>query len=136
MIKLIPIIIFPLSFFIIFLGVKNLTGNFPFNKENIDHNNKEEIVKPDQDSEKIEEKTVAELEKNLINNEQQSIDVDKNFKSTDEKEKKIIKGENVNESFFKIGLPSKDLLTSFTSKIGLSFLNLRILKPFFILNLY
>ena len=87
MIKLIPIIIFPLSFFLIFLGVKNLTGNFPFNKENVDQNNKEEIVKLNQDSEKI----VAESEKKLINNEQQSINVDENFQPTDEKEKKIIK---------------------------------------------
>ena len=40
------------------------------------------------------------------------------------------------ESFFSIGLPSKDLLTSLTSKIGLSFLNFNILNPFFILRLY
>ena len=40
------------------------------------------------------------------------------------------------ESFFKIGLPPKDLLTSLTSKIGLSFLNFKILKPFFILDLH
>ena len=103
MIKLIPIIIFPLSFFLIFLGVKNLTGNFPFNKENIDHNNKEEIVKLNQDSEKI----VAESEKKLINNEQQSINVDENFQPTDEKEKKIIKVENVNESLEKTKLQVK-----------------------------
>ena len=45
-------------------------------------------------------------------------------------------GKTFNESFFNIGLPSKDLLTSFTSKIGLSFLNFKILNPFFILNLY
>jgi len=102
-IKLIPIIIFPLSFFLIFLGVKNLTGNFPFNKENIDHNNKEEIVKLNQDSEKI----VAESEKKLINNEQQSINVDENFQPTDEKEKKIIKVENVNESLEKTKLQVK-----------------------------
>ena len=36
------------------------------------------------------------------------------------------------ESFFRIGLPSKDLLKSFTSNMGLSFLNFKILKPFFI----
>ena len=41
-------------------------------------------------------------------------------------------GKTLSESFFKIGLPSKDLLISFTSKIGLSFLNFNILKPFFI----
>ena len=103
MIKLIPIIIFPLSFFLIFLGVKNLTGNFPFNKENVDQNNKEEIVKLNQDSEKI----VAESEKKLINNEQQSINVDENFQPTDEKEKKIIKVENVNESLEKTKLQVK-----------------------------
>ena len=103
MIKLIPIIIFPLSFFLIFLGVKNLTGNFPFNKENIDHNNKEEIVKLNQDSEKI----VAESEKKLINNEQQSINVDENFRPTDDKEKKIIKEENINESLEKTELQVK-----------------------------
>ena len=103
MIKLIPIIIFPLSFFLIFLGVKNLTGNFPFNKENIDHNNKEEIVKLNQDSEKI----VAESEKKLINNEQQSINVDKNFRPTDEEEKKIIKEENINEILEKTELQVK-----------------------------
>ena len=41
------------------------------------------------------------------------------------------------EIFFKIGLPSKDLLISFNSKIGLFFLNFIILKPFFIfLNLF
>ena len=107
MIKLIPIIIFPLSFFLIFLGVKNLTGNFPFNKENIEQNNKEEIVRPNQDSEKIEEKIVAELEKNAINNEPQSINADKNFQPTDEKEKKIIKVENFDESFEKTKLQVK-----------------------------
>ena len=101
MIKLIPIIIFPLSFFLIFLGVKNLTDNFSFNYENIDQNNKEKIVKFNQDSEKTEAKIEAELEENLINNEQQSINVDGSFQSTDEKEKKIIKGENVNEGFEK-----------------------------------
>ena len=101
MIKLIPIIIFPLSFFLIFLGVKNLTDNFSFNYENIDQNNKEKIVKSNQDSEKTEAKIEAELEENLINNEQQSINVDGSFQSTDEKEKKIIKGENVNEGFEK-----------------------------------
>ena len=116
MIKLIPIIIFPLSFFLIFLGVKNLTGNFPFNKENIEQNNKEEIVRPNQDSEKIEEKIVAELEKNAINNEPQSINADKNFQPTDEKEKKIIKVENVDESFEKTKLQVKPEKKKSTSK--------------------
>ena len=45
-------------------------------------------------------------------------------------------GWTLSESFFSIGLPSKDLLTSLTSKIGLSFLNFNILNPFFILRLY
>ena len=103
MLKLIPLVIFPLSFFLIFLGVKNLTGNFPFNKENIDHNNKEEIVKLNQHSEKI----VAEPEKKLINNEQQSINVDENFRPTDEKEKRIIKEENINEILEKTELQVK-----------------------------
>ena len=41
-------------------------------------------------------------------------------------------GKTFRESFFNTGLPSNDLLKSFTSKIGLSFLNFKILKPFFI----
>ena len=41
-------------------------------------------------------------------------------------------GKTFKESFFKIGLPSYDLHTSLTSKMGLSFLNFNILKPFFI----
>ncbi len=41
-------------------------------------------------------------------------------------------GKTFIEIFFNIDLPLKDLLTSFTSKIGLSFLNLSILKLFFI----
>ena len=45
-------------------------------------------------------------------------------------------GKILRESFFKIGLPSKDLFISLTSNIGLSFLNFKILKPFLILNLY
>ena len=44
-------------------------------------------------------------------------------------------GYTFNEIFFKIDLPSKDLLISFTSKIGLSFLNFNILK-FFHYSLY
>ena len=35
----------------------------------------------------------------------------------------ISPGKTLSDNFFKIGLPSKVLLTSFTSKIGLSFLN-------------
>ena len=45
-------------------------------------------------------------------------------------------GKTLSESFFNIGLPSKDLLISFTSNMGLSFLNFKILKPFLILNLH
>ena len=107
MIKLIPLIIFPLSFFLIFLGVKNLTVNFPSYKENIDQNNKEETVKPNRDSEKIEKKIAVELEKNLINNEQLSINVDENLQRTDEKERKIIEVENAKEGFEKTKLQVK-----------------------------
>ena len=56
MIKLIPLIIFPLSFFLIFLGVKNLTGNFPSDNEKITHNDKEEMIKYNQNSEDVEKK--------------------------------------------------------------------------------
>tara|TARA_A100001011_G_scaffold399987_1_gene511528 strand:+ start:4554 stop:5183 length:630 start_codon:yes stop_codon:yes gene_type:complete len=100
-IKLIPLIIFPLSFFLIFLGVKNLTGNFPFDKENIDQNENEEIVKLNKDAEKIEEKITTELEQNNTNNEETSIDADKNLVQIDIKETKIIEVENANESFKK-----------------------------------
>ena len=41
-------------------------------------------------------------------------------------------GKTLIDNFFKIGLPSNDLLTLTTSNIGLSFLNFKILKPFFI----
>ena len=41
-------------------------------------------------------------------------------------------GYTLRDNFFNIGLPSKDLVTSRTSKICLSFLNFKILKPFFI----
>ena len=41
-------------------------------------------------------------------------------------------GNTFNDNFFKTGLPSKDLLISFISHIGLSYLNFKILKPFFI----
>ena len=62
MIKLIPLIIFPLSFFLIFLGVKNLTGNFPLEKDKITQNDKEEI----------ERKTLTKAEQNYV-------DVDENL---------------------------------------------------------
>ena len=107
MIKLIPLIIFPLSFFLIFLGVKNLTVNLPSYKENIVQNNKEETVQPNRDSDKIEKKIAVELEKNLINNEQLSINVDENLQRTDEKEPKIIEVENAKEGFEKTKLQVK-----------------------------
>ena len=81
MIKLIPLIIFPLSFFLIFLGVRNLTDNFPLDKEKFIKNNKEEIINNSQDSEEIETKIVTEAEQNLI-------DVDENLTNTEEIEKR------------------------------------------------
>ncbi len=75
MIKLIPLIIFPLSFFLIFLGVKNLTGNFSLDKDNIDQNDKAEITLHNQDIEEIELKTATykehtNVEKKIINTEE------------------------------------------------------------------
>ena len=80
MIKLIPLIIFPLSFFLIFLGVKNLTGNFPSDNEKITHNDKEEIIKYNQNPEDIEKKIVKETEQNFV-------DVNENLTKTKEIEK-------------------------------------------------
>ena len=80
MIKLIPLIIFPLSFFLIFLGVKNLTVNFPSDKEKITHNDKEEMIKYNQNPEDIEKKIVKETEQNFV-------DVDENLTNTKEIEK-------------------------------------------------
>jgi len=80
-IKLIPIIIFPLSFFLIFLGVRNLTDNFPLDKEKFTQNDKEEIINNNQDSEEIERKIVTEAEQNFI-------DVDENLTNTEEIEKR------------------------------------------------
>ena len=80
MIKLIPLIIFPLSFFLIFLGVKNLTGNFPSDNEKITHNDKEEIIKYNQNPEYIEKKIVKETEQNFV-------DVNENLTKTKEIEK-------------------------------------------------
>ena len=80
MIKLIPLIIFPLSFFLIFLGVKNLTGNFPSDNEKITHNDKEEIIKYKQNPEDIEKKIVKETEQNFV-------DVNENLTKTKEIEK-------------------------------------------------
>ena len=47
---------FPLSFFLIFLGVKNLTVNFPLEKEKITQNDKEGNDKYNQNSEDVEKK--------------------------------------------------------------------------------
>ena len=80
MIKLIPLIIFPLSFFLIFLGVKNLTGNFPSENEKITHNDKEEMKKYNQNPEDIEKKIVKETEQNFV-------DVNENLTKTKEIEK-------------------------------------------------
>jgi cell division protein FtsN len=82
-IKLIPLIIFPLSFFLIFLGVKNLTGNFPSDNEKITHNDKEEIIKYNQNPEDIEKKIVKETEQNFV-------DVNENLTNTKEIEKQSI----------------------------------------------
>ena len=43
-------------------------------------------------------------------------------------------GKTFSEIFLKLVYHQKIYLISFTSKIGLSFLNFKILKPFFILN--
>ena len=72
---LIPLIIFPLSFFLIFLGVKNLTVNFPLEKEKITQNDKKEMIKYNQNSEDVEKKIVKEKEQNFV-------DVDENLKNT------------------------------------------------------
>ena len=80
MIKLIPIIIFPLSFFLIFLGVRNLTDNFPLDKEKFTQNDKEKIINNNQDSEEIERKIVTDAQQNFI-------DVDENLTNTEEIEK-------------------------------------------------
>ena len=80
-IKLIPIIIFPLSFFLIFLGVRNLTDNFPLDKEKFTKNDKEEIINNNQDSKEIESKIVTKAEQNFIN-------VDENLTNTEEIEKR------------------------------------------------
>ena len=71
MIKLIPLIIFPLSFFLIFLGVIILTVNFPLEKEKITQNDKKEMIKYNQNSEDVEKKIVKEKEQNFV-------DVDEN----------------------------------------------------------
>ena len=90
MLKLIPLIIFPLSFFLIYLGVKNLTGNFSLNKENIVQIDKEEIREFNQGSEKIVRTVKTEVEQN--------------FTITEEKEKKPIEIENEKGDVEKINL--------------------------------
>ena len=80
MLKLIPLIIFPLSFFLIYLGVKNLTGNFSLNKVNTIQIDNEETKEFNQGSEKIVRTVTTEVEQNLT--------------ITEEKEKKSIEIEN------------------------------------------
>ena len=96
MLKLIPLIIFPLSFFLIYLGVKNLTGNFSLNNQNtiqINKEEKEEKEKHNQGSEKIARKVSTEVKQNII--------------VAEEKEEKPIKIENVKNDFEKSNLSDK-----------------------------
>ena len=93
MLKLIPLIIFPLSFFLIYLGVKNLTGNFSLNKENTVQIDKEETREFKQDSEKITRTISNEVQKNII--------------VTEKKEKKPIKIENLKNDVEKANLSDK-----------------------------
>ena len=93
MLKLIPLIIFPLSFLLIYLGVKNLTGNFSLNKENTVQIDKEETREFKQDSEKITRTLSTEVEQNII--------------VTEKKEKKPIKIENLKNDVEKANLSDK-----------------------------
>ena len=93
MLKLIPLIIFPLSFFLIYLGVKNLTGNFSLNKENTILIDKEETREFNQGSEKILRTITTEVEQNLT--------------ITEEKEKKSIEIEKIKGDVEKINLSGK-----------------------------
>ena len=93
MLKLIPLIIFPLSFFLIYLGVKKLTGNFSLNKENTIQIDKEETREFEQASEKITRTISNEVQKNNIVNEK--------------KEKKPIKIENLKNDVEKSNLSDK-----------------------------
>ena len=93
MLKLIPLIIFPLSFFLIYLGVKNLTGNFSLNKENTILIDKEETREFNQGSEKILRTITTEVEQNLT--------------ITEEKEKKPIEIEKKKGDVEKINLSGK-----------------------------
>ena len=94
MLKLIPLIIFPLSFFLIFLGVKNLTGDFSLNNQNF----KDEIKKINLEAEKTESKIVTEKEQEPTVEEQNSFSLVENKINKEEKEKKIVKTENVKET--------------------------------------
>jgi len=95
--KLIPLIIFPLSFFLIYLGVKNLTGNFSLNKVNTIQIDNEETKEFNQGSEKIVRTVTTEVEQNLT--------------ITEEKEKESIEIEN------KKGDVEKNNLSHKTEKI-------------------
>jgi len=95
--KLIPLIIFPLSFFLIYLGVKNLTGNFSLNEVNTIQIDKEETKEFNQGSKKIVRTVTTEVEQNLT--------------ITEEKEKKSIEIEN------KKGDVEKNNLSHKTEKI-------------------
>ena len=93
MIKLIPLIIFPLSFFLIYLGVKNLTGNFSLNNENTIQIDKEEREELNQGSEKIARTVSTEVEQNI--------------NIVEEREKKPIKIETLKNEVEKNNLSEK-----------------------------
>ena len=112
MIKLIPLIIFPLSFFLIFLGVKNLTVNFPLEKEKITQNDKKEMIKYNQNSEDVEKKIVKEKEQNFV-------DVDENLKNTKEIEKQFANEVKEKESENGGSLEKSEQIESNSKKLGL-----------------
>ena len=93
MLKLIPLIIFPLSFFLIYLGVKNLTGNFSLNNENTIQIDKEEREELNQGSEKIARTVSTEVEQNI--------------NIVEEREKKPIKIETLKNEVEKNNLSEK-----------------------------
>ena len=93
MLKLIPLIIFPLSFFLIYLGVKKLTGNFSLNKENTILIDKEETRELNKGSEKILRTITTEVEQNST--------------ITEEKEKKSIEIEKIKGDVDKSNLSDK-----------------------------
>ena len=93
MLKLIPLIVFPLSFFLIYLGVKKLTGNFSLNKENTIQIDKEETREFNQGSEKIERTVSTEVQQNII--------------ITEKKEKKPTKVENLKNNVEESNLSDK-----------------------------